>query len=766
MSDDIPCECECEKFEIDPFLVYGGTYPPFSVDGDVFQASAAVDASSSVTLRVSGILPAPVNAVTSWTPAYDMKQAVTAGSSVSIQGASKPLTRSGARIPVRFDACAVGQDLLLTASAECSAKLNPAGLAATYGGFLPTAMNFYKVSSTAGIQNWPLESQRSSWLLDIYAQEPPDGVWGNAASSFEIYRDGVLIASFDANLIQQDGKKVADIHPFPASVVTQCSQEGSYLVIARHNSAVASGAGVVHSFGKAPSPIVSYGSFVILNTKYAFAARLDNDRFQGEFASENPPGPGGCDRENPFKERVESAGLDVAGNGPLFSGPLPAATVFQVPEGGNLGARGSFVRPSPFGGDASLVLDLPLAKLKMRFDKPVVGIAAGMFSVAGYAPPDGAPATLPVVSVSPLATDGREYEVAIGTSGQVPNSMWIITFTPTSAVGVQSASGTDYGITILSARFMWCIAKDKSIGRYWINTFPESNHVIPRASASTTVTPESRPEGDMSLTLLTSTDEVIDPSSSKRATLSDQGRTDFLPRLPANSTTPTNGRFSYFGVPTTIHPAAPAWIGDCASPSESQRHASLIFTENDIAAFSATNPSTLSIPQGSDTGTRLAGPAENVPGILPRPKTDDIESLTFNLSAESLSQNFWAQIGKSVSLVRLGQDDCVETTISSISVVMSANRGRLTYRELQTTTVTELLLTLHVWCTGTFRWRQPEYQYQAPFWVVVGHSQQWSEPKQFTSGIEQIDIIVPPDREANFGSLEDTQGRAWTITKG
>jgi len=822
MASQRPCECECERFELNPVPgVYGGDYPPFSVDGDVFAASATVDASSSMALRITGLLDAPIACVASWTQSFDMIQALNASSSVSVNGASKKLIRVGKRIPLRFDACAVAANLLLTGSAECSAKMNASFFDATHGGIWPIALNFYKDG-----EHWPNRNQLSSWLSDIYSKTPPDGVWGNAASQFEIYRDGVLIESFSSNLVNQDGKTDINVHPFPPGVKAKCEQEGSYLVVAKHLSAAPSGPNTVASYptGIGPgglTPLVSYGSFVILNTKFAFARTLQNDYFATQVM-----GVSATDfRENPFKEQIgavgNAPGNDIAGNEPLFAGPLPQATFRTPPNTGKSGARSAFLRPMPFGAEDSLVLDYPLEKITIRFDRPVVGVTASMFSVTGYVPPSGASATIPVVSVSPLDSHGYGYEVVIGTQGQVSNSMWIITFTPSQAVGVMTqkfqvrefpsrqsfpANGAiavlyvdkstgdkytwewldvnnpgqyvitanpeqpEYGTTVLAARFMWCRAKDKSIGRLWINTLADGNPLqpaqdrvlIPRASASTTVTPPDSPLGDMSLTLLTNVREVIDPSSSKRSTLSDQGRTDFLPRLPGSSTTPTDGRFSYFGVPTTIHPAAPLWIGECQSPSETQRHASLIFTEDDIASFNVTIPQGFGVPRGFrfffpwqlPNPKALVDASDSLnPGFLAGPATAMPQALSVTLASSGMSQNFWAKQNHSVSLTILSQDDRVETAVTAVTVVMAANRGRLTYREMNTTTVTELVLNLFVYWSGTFRWRR--------FTDSNGTLGPWLGTRSFTSDIGVSDIIVPPDREGNFGSFGDL-----TITKG
>lgn len=953
MADDVPCGCECEKFELEQFPgVYGGTYPPFSVDGDVFSASATVDASSSVTLRVNGILPTPVNAVASWVPAYDMKQAISGNNSVSIQGASKTLIRVGTRIPLRFDACAVNQpllkDLLLTASAECSAKASPQ-FNAEYGSYVPTPMNFYKAG-----QNWPFESQLSSWLTGIYAKTPPDGVYGNDAAVFEIYRDGTLVAEFESpsvtdaalrfdgwrepgpfqlypavagwwdgytneygiannlwetalvsgNVNNGDGSflrplgitsrpqdpwaaritalidgcvvikwsdaplsrilvsagqqidiqnynafftffdgyykfstfgslslylvPALDRHPFPQSVKDECSQEGSYLVVAKHSGSATSEMLASRGYGsRQPTPLVSYGSFVILNTKWAFATGLPSDRFSDE---EIESVDSAIHRENPFKERAAGIGNDVAGNGPLFSGSLPQPVTHQF--AGRRGARSAFVKPAPFGGEESLVYDAPLTKIAIRFNRPVVGLTASMFTVTGHTPPNGEQASLQVQSVSLADGVGYLYDVTIASSGQVPNSMWIIKFTPTGEVGlnlprfsrqefanrqsfpasgrpdslyidkatgshylweggalqyrqVENASEPELGGTVLAARFMWCLAKDKSIGRYWIDTFPDGNPfdgaqdrvVIPRASASVTVTPQSRPEGDMSLTLLTDVADIIDSSSSKRSTLSDQGLTDFIPMLPASSTTPTDQRFSYFGVPTTIHPAAPRWIGECASPSEVQRHASLIFSGQEISTFTVENLE-LHIPSGFVLHPSFLPPIPNsfvvVGGLIAGPDTTRVP-VSVSATSDGMSQNFWKGSGGGTTL--LSADGRVETSIDSVTVVISANRGRLTYREMQTTTVTELVLTVHAWCAGSFRWRM--------FGNEPGSFGEWLGSKEFETPALIADIIVPPDRETMpevedpegedpegeevweaFGSLEDTQGRIWTITKG
>jgi hypothetical protein len=821
MASQRPCECECERFELNPVPgVYGGDYPPFSVDGDVFAASATVDASSSMALRITGLLDAPIACVASWTQSFDMMQALNASSSVSVNGASKKLIRVGKRIPLRFDACAVAANLLLTGSAECSAKMNASFFDATHGGIWPIALNFYKDG-----EHWPNQNQLSSWLSDIYSKTPPDGVWGNVASQFEIYRDGVLIESFSSTLVNQEGKTVVNVHPFPPGVKAKCEQEGSYLVVAKHLSAAPSGPNTVASYptGIGPgglTPLVSYGSFVVLNTKFAFARTLQNDYF----ATQAIGVPATDFRENPFKEQFGAAGSapenDIAGNEPLFAGPLPQATFHAPPANGKSGARSAFLRPMPFGAEDSLVLDYPLEKITIRFDRPVVGVTAAMFSVAGYVPPNGSAATIQVLSVSPLDSQGYGYEVVISTQGQVPNSMWIITFTPNQSVGVaipkfqvrefpsrqsfpaagviaalyvdkstgdryayeyvtgdsgqyviiENPEETEYGTTVLAARFMWCRAKDKSIGRFWINTLADGNPLqpaqdrvlIPRASASTTVTPPDSPLGDMSLTLLTNVREVIDPSSSKRSTLSDQGRTDFLPRLPGSSTTPTDGRFSYFGIPTTIHPAAPRWIGECQSPSETQRHASLIFTGDDIGSFNVTIPQGFDVPSGFrfffpwqlPNPKALVDASDSLnPSFLAGPATAMPQALSVALTSSEMSQNFWAKQNHSASLTRLSQGDRVETTIESVTVVMAANRGRLTYREMHTTTVTELVLSLFVLCSGTFRWRK--------FTDNNGTLGPWLGTRSFTSDIGVADIIVPPDREGSFGSFGDL-----TITKG
>ena len=506
----------------------------------------------------------------------------------------------------------------------------------------------------------------------------------------------------------------------------------------------------------------------------------------------------------------------MAGNGPLFAGALPQQVARAVPQDGRRGARGAFLRPAPFGGEEPLVYDTPLTKITIRFNRPVVGLTASMFAVTGYVPPDGAASTLQVQSVLPADNDGYDYEVAIDGEDQEPNSMWIITFTPTGDVAlnlpkflrmefanrqafpisgkpdviysdnatnskyvwevgawqyrqVQNASEPEPGGTVLAARFMWCLAKDKSIGRFWINTFPDGNPfnalqdrtIIPRSSASTTVTPTERPSGEMSLTVLNNVTDVISSSSYKKTALSDQGVTDFLPRLPPSSTTPTSGRFSYFGIPTTIYPAAPAWLGDCASPSEQQRHASLIFREDDIFGF--TYSGSASAPNGFVQ--RLVGaplqPDSKVPVfwynswtppflanyIFAEPDTSEINIGSITLSSSGMPQNYWYGTASVNNAPRLSQDDAVETTITSAYVVLTANRGRLTYRGLNTTTVTELVLTMHTWCSGTFRWRRPPV---FTFWGdQVSDFGDWSESRPFTSAVGVNDIIVPHDKEAS-----------------
>ena len=61
----------------------------------------------------------------------------------------------------------------------------------------------------------------------------------------------------------------------------------------------------------------------------------------------------------------------------------------------------------------------------------------------------------------------------------------------------------------------------------------------------------------------------------------------FLPRLPPSATEPNDavGRFSYWGLGTTIYPSPPALIEECSPPTEDQRHSSAIFSAGKITAL-------------------------------------------------------------------------------------------------------------------------------------------------------------------------------------
>lgn len=658
------------------------------------------------------------------------------------------------------------------------------------------------------------------------------------------------------------------VHRLSQEVIEACSPEGSYLVVAKHEGSYTTemasdrdSSGFVGStLMRHPTPLVNYASFCVLSTNYAYAMKLEDDRWQGESEKySDSDGTWPCDRENPFPHRVfvTTAGpttpylypspdvqLLPVPVYPLTTAGVPTATVHPVPSSGKRGARARFVVRENGAEPFRLIRDRPLVQVPLNFDKPVTGITADMVTVAGYVPPDGEPDTVAVEQLRRVTGSLQQYIVTLAAQKQVANSMWTVTFTPGNSIGVLSTSvqirqfanqaafpaegeagvvylddstGDDYvwsltgyrrpggadcdewGTTKLAARYMWALGRDKSIGRFCADTKTDADRTMPsRASLSKTFTVTAAPTGPETIVSATGGVTVAVQSNGLLSAPVYPLRSDlmparvgpgtdnlcaFLPQMPPSHATGPTGPFSYFGVPTTIHPAPPRWLGECCSPSVHQRHASLLFRADDVSGWSVTLPDFLILPNGfivnaTEEASRVVlvsrwlGLGRKTFAVQPK---IDVSGQQFTLQSNGTPQNFWnfngSMSGTNVEDYRhdgfpILQDYShagysyvqSETQFQQARVGLCASRGRLTYRALRTTTVTELVLNVSIQVSG--RWR---YRERAPNGDPLPWDS-WQAWKNFSAPAWTYSLIVPPSLEEAFGQLEDRESRMWTLT--
>lgn len=559
------------------------------------------------------------------------------------------------------------------------------------------------------------------------------------------------------------------------------SNQGSYLVIgshgepgelARDNSTLRLSRDYTSIYSaKAAQPLHCFTSLVVLTEPPSVAVRQSNDIYFTGSTRTVSLSFGEVHFENPYPQILSNRSLsapivDVAGNAAFSVSPV-TYTVHEIPSDEKRGASSSFI---PFAGTASLIFQESIGWIDLVFDRPVSGVNAGMVSIVRQSPPSGASQTFSPVEFARRNGEMSAYRITLPT--QDFNTQWKITFAPTTAVGTWPAgtrlesyssqdafpplgiagivyedesSGSEYvwddvteayrvtqstdyeehGTTRLAARFMWAIGKDKSIGRYvddttctapaWVTKRASLTSTMSASTVSASVPIDRKAKSRIA----SSNDMWLPPKAGQfRASLPAVGLETFVPRMPYDQDSHTEtDAVSYYGLTTTIYPAAPSRICECAAPSEAQIHASLMFGEQTISAITA---------KLKKAGAEFFWGGLNFPyvfNLIPGPSPDNTPSLKYSTpvpftervvdysmrcpsSSSSLPQNMWfgsfspnLATTKSLytNLLNIGKFiGTVVATINTIDCRIEAFRGFQTYTEKQTTTASQLRLSLEM----------------------------------------------------------------------
>jgi hypothetical protein len=326
---------------------------------------------------------------------------------------------------------------------------------------------------------WPEELWKP-----LFSKNPLAGLGGSAYRAV-IYRDGELVATADRT-------PPATPSDWTAPFAEHTDEDGSYLL----------------QFDSNAGQLKGFLSFVIDRTPPMGCFEQVNDFFEGDPTNASGfayTGGIGLVRRftteptrtladswekwesgsSEFSRNVEAGSHTLEYPGSFFDEvgnpmptPLPTAQfrVHEIPDGGKYGAQAALTLP-PNGN--SLVYDSPVPSILVTFNRQVVGLREGMFTVEGKNA-DGDEIGLP------FTLSGQGGEIAGSTEGsgttftltldtdpekQSYNTSWLVVFDPRSGGQVFADAGNEPPEPCaLRSRCAWLIRQDPSVGRTPIDT--------------------------------------------------------------------------------------------------------------------------------------------------------------------------------------------------------------------------------------------------------------------------------------------------------
>jgi hypothetical protein len=138
---------------------------------------------------------------------------------------------------------------------------------------------------------------------------------------------------------------------------------------------------------------------------------------------------------------------------------------------------------------------------------------------------------------------------------------------------------------ILAARLAWIVKQPEENIRQVIDVSGFDVEIGTTSSVSTLVA-EPDPAA-LPVTKLASSANVLLPASGGQFH-STHDADSFIPNAPPNPDGPVEQPHSYFGLTSTIYPSPARRVSACAAPRSSQKHFSLLMSENDYTTITAT----------------------------------------------------------------------------------------------------------------------------------------------------------------------------------
>lgn len=601
-------------------------------------------------------------------------------------------------------------------------------------------------------------------FLDASASVFSDGEYGGARvdHTFAVAKDTPYTLTFrlDGASLQPNGTPTVEVTSIRLFQDDACTftlsdeqreifkEQGSYFIVAEYdesgelaadNSTLRGG-----STQRAAQQLYNFLSFVVLTEKPAVAVRQAADVFRGDNGNTETVTVNTVEAhyEDPWPV-AKTVNLametvkDSAGNVAFSVAPV-VHTEHKRPTDERYGATPEFVPPDP---SQPLVSQYPLPYVDLVFDRPVSGVNPAMLSIVRQSPPDGSEDSY-TATIHPLSE--TQYRVILPVSAQSSNTQWKIAFAPDDSIimwpnGVKDEpyEGVEEGTTKLAARFMWAIGKDKSIGRFVVNTDPDGfpRWLQKQITQTTTLAPEE-PTGTKYTSRIASSQDLILPARAGqfRAALPAVGDETFIPRMPVSPDENDDGAYgvAYFGMSTTIYPTARRSICECAAPAEGQIHASLLFGDADLGTITVT----LKTAWSRMLSTASIGDVE-----FSKKLVGHAMACGSTESGQGLPQNMWVcDQSASLSQTHKYQSTTTTRTITRLRTVLTAIRGWQGYPDMATSTVTQACLLLSLEAT-----------------MNTGSPRKFSTRLLLTKGQEMALV------GGQSVDVEDTEGSAWTL---
>jgi hypothetical protein len=372
-------------------------------------------------------------------------------------------------------------------------------------------------------------------------------------------------------------------------------------------------------------------------------------------------------------------------------GPVPSI-VLPENKRGTFVASGSCCR--------SALYDEPVQSIVIRFDKPVTGLKVSHIKIERRSVADNwAAVDLPLSGERPPRIDVPDvpewqWELLTGNVTLVANpesaSEYVLMFREGPRVHnpVEQPSNSVFYLTVdpeldaekvigppdesdepietekcrLSARAMWGIMPEAGKNLDRINTQAVDRGIGGVSSVTKEITISDTDEnGNLrerprQIAVSTSSSVTLNPST-LRLTEVDACK-GFVPRVPPHPHIATAGdtaSYGFFGVGSTIYPAAPASVPACATPSERQFHSSALCTPREIVGWTVTfrTESGGMLQSSIDAAKNYADWLDENKTLYPQARTLDVDAYTAYLnSLGSLAAD--SEAGKTLPDPRLG----------------------------------------------------------------------------------------------------------------
>ena len=399
-------------------------------------------------------------------------------------------------------------------------------------------------------------------------------------------------------------------------------------------------------------------------TVHGFAGSYPNFSLGFIYFDPMPTEPGEyswtADQSGEYAITPDGQVYDRAGNASLHK-PELRLKVHEVPEGGLLGAHACIGMPESAdvrGGvraeatfmqsflfsnishdEAGLRLfyENPIKEFTVFFDRPVRDFEKRHILLERVSGVNGEKSTFPPSEIEVTKRSSTEWAVKF--PNDYRNCVWYAKFDPVATGKIVRVARNDGVIEEcrLAARAMWgvlptprilepidCTNQVAQLGG--VSSVTEEIEVDVRGTEAVEEeeesgpvgfdTPEDKPKkkeytdlfrGYRDVSLSTSAEMYLPPSAGEFS--SDKSRRSFIPNVPKKrfDGTGVTGAHGYFGIPTTIYPAPPGLVAECAAPSAPQKHSSLICSENEITSWTIEQNRKPSAPSAMSFSSQYRG---------------------------------------------------------------------------------------------------------------------------------------------------------------